>query len=378
MRRIPFVAAGLTLAVLSCSDSTGSSNSDIPKDGYKPVPAPASGPLRPAVALDPSEVTRSGRVRVSIGGLLDPASSEPITYEIDNLTLVEDGIVKGYKIVRAGEGVAFRADIALIIDNTGSMAPAIAGVRASVLQFVDSLRIGGFDVAVGAIAYNDGFSAKSSNPLHTVGLHNSITTATDTVASAGVYGYINLTKQLGTADPLYEFINTLPATGGGDAPELALNALDFARRAFTWRPGAQRIYIVISDITTWGKDAPAGLQKGIGPAFPWTDVTMANALKADGAVVHCLCPAGTGSLGTGIYHLRPLAELTGGTWVNFALGNFSLTSLPIIGITRSSIVAEFVRGGSSRRSRTLRVVVELLNPDGTRRADGETVYIIEY
>lgn len=378
MRSPRLLLGALTVALLSCSDSTGSSNSDIPADGYKPVPAPASGPLRPAVALDPADVTRSGRVKVSIGGLLDPATNAPITYEVENLTLVEDGVVKGFKIIRAGEGVSFRADIALLIDNTGSMAPAIAGIRASVLQFVDSLRNGGFDVTVGAIAFNDGY-AKSNNAAHTVGLHNNITNAVDTVGSAGVYGWINLTKQLGTADPLYDFINTLPATGGGDAPELALNALDFARRKLAWRPGAQRIYIVISDITTWGKDAPGGVQqKGIGPSFPWTDVTMANALKADGAVLHCLCPSGTGNLGTGIYHLRPLAELTGGVWINFGLGNYSLNSLPIIGITRSSIVAEFVRGGSSRRSRTLRVVVELLNPDGSRRSDGETVYIIEY
>jgi len=166
-----------------------------------------------------------------------------------------------------------------------------------------------------------------------------------------------LTANLDTTGTIYTFVAGLPATGGGDPPELAFSAIDFARRTFAWRPGAQRIYIVISDITSWGRLAPSGASRGINPSFPWTDITLAQQLLLDGSVVHTVTPD-LRTTAVGEYNIRPLSTITGGTWTLYSSAGFDLTTLPIVGVTTSSVLVEFVKGGAvgDVKSRTVRVV----------------------
>lgn len=335
----------------SCSDSTGSSskNGDIPADPgtSAPVLAPTTGAYVPSgLSVDSPLADNPARVRLIVGGV----TASGVTYTRDNLVVVEDGVVKGIKIT-TGSAAQLKADIAFVIDNTSSMSSGIASVRNSVLAFVNALRTSGQDVRVGVVAYNDD-GGSDGNATYSVA-------SSDVASKAAVYGFRPLTSDLTTTGTVYTFVSSLPATGGGDLPELAFSGLDFARRTFDWRTGAQRIYIVITDATSWGKSAPAGTAKGISATYPWTDVTLGTQLQSEGSVVHCVCPDAR-TVSTGEYNVRPLATLTGGTWTAYTASGFDLTTLPILGVTTSSALVEFVKSGdpATVRSRLLRVVVQ--------------------
>lgn len=363
------VLAVLLVFMFSCSeDSTAPEddlNADIPADGYKSVPPPAAGPLRPALAVEGGVPDNPARIKLTIGGLLGP-DGEPIVYDTSKVTIVEDGVVKGYKIT-LGVNAGLKADIVFVIDNTGSMGPAIAGVRASVLSFLDAIRGSGQDIQAGLIAFNDEIAPGDT----TSGVD-----VTDLRAHPAVYGFHDLTDTYDESSTLYQQIANLPAVAGGDSPELCFGGLDYARRTFGWRSGAQRIYIVITDITSWGQGYPIPNNKGIDADY-FTDVSLAELLRSEGSVVHCFCPDNRPFLATGEYNVRPLATLTGGTWTPFS-AVLDLTSLPIIGVTTASGLAEYVKNGdpSVVKARTLRVVVK--TAAGGTTSDGESVIEATY
>lgn len=340
----------LCLALVACSDSPTTpaedANTDIPRDPSTPVPsvAPRVGAFVPSgLSIETPTTSNPRRVKLTVGGL-----TGGVTYSTSNLTVVEDGVVKGIKLT-AGSTAALRADVVFVIDNTSSMSPGIASVRSSVLAFITALRSSGQDVRAGVVAYNDDFASDGNTTF--------LVPASDSASRAAVYGYRPLSADLASTGAVYTFVAGLPATGGGDSPELAFSAIDFARRSFAWRAGAQRIYIVITDITSWGRGR-VSTSKGINSAYPWTDVTLGEQLRDEGSVVHTVAPDLRTGLSLGEFNVRPLSTLTGGTWTQYTSGIFDLTTLPILGVTTSSVLVEFVKGSTSVLSRTLRVVVE--------------------
>lgn len=348
------VLAVLALFLTGCkSDSpsgpAAASNTDIPADPgtSPPPPAPTTGDYVPSsLAITPPAAGNPARVRLTVGGVV----AAGVSFSTSNVTVVEDTVVKGIKLTQ-GAGAGLKADIVFVIDNTGSMSSGIESVKNSILTFVSALRSSGQDVQVGAVAYNDDFDSDGDSVYKV--------SSSDTSWQAAVYGYRPLTSNLDSTGTLFQFIATLPATGGGDSPELCFSAMDFVRSTFAWRPGAQRIYIVITDITSWGASGPS--YKGIGPTYPWTDVTLGDQLKSEGAVVHCVSPDLDTFLSTGEYNVKPLATITGGTWTEYTYAGFDLTTLPILNVTTSSVLVEFLKSGdaSTVRERTLRVVIEV-------------------
>ena len=337
------LASGLLLA--SCDSTSPSTNDDIPPDPgtAPPAAAPTTGNYVPsALAIQAPSSSNPTRVRLTVGGTV-----AGLTYNTSNLTVVEDGVVQGIKI-SSGSGASLKADLAIIIDNTGSMGSGITSVKNSVLELVTALRNSGQDVQVGVVAYNDN-GVNDGDATYTV-------PASDIASSAAVYGYRPLTSNLTTAGPIYDFVDNLPATGGGDTPELAFSGIDYARRYFNWRDGAQQVYILITDATSWGKNATS-TSRGIDASYPWTDVTLGEQLRGDGAVLHCVCRNDATFLSTGEYNVRPLATATGGTFTTYSSSGFDLTTLPILTVTANTVLVEFLTGNPGT-THTVRVVVQ--------------------
>ena len=365
--RSRLAAASLLLGLVAACGKDGPttpSNADIPEDPGTPAPAlaPTTGDFVPSAlsVQDPSS-RNPDRIRLTIGG-----TAAGLPYSASNVTVVEDGIVQGIK-VSTGAAAKLKTDIVLVIDNTGSMSSGIESVKNSVLAFVTSLRGSGQDVQVGVVAYNDNGDNDGSTTYRVP--------ASDVMATAAVYGYRPLTSNLTTTGPIYKFVDSLDATGGGDAPELAFSGIDFARRTFAWRDGAQRVYILITDITSWGQGATSDPTRGIGTSYPWTDVTLGQQLRSEGSVVHCICPDNEDPayLSTGEYNVRPLATITGGTFTPWGYSEFDLMELPILGATASAALVEFLTDGEKGTTHTIRVVIQ---KSATER--GERTLTVEY
>ncbi|HQO09855.1 MAG TPA: vWA domain-containing protein [Clostridiales bacterium] len=378
----------LTLAVIiagmfiwSCSDEKSSEpivvdNSDIPADPGTLPPAVKSGPLKPnvAVKVDPSNPTR---VKLNVGGLLNVSKGDPIIYTTENLTVVEDGVVQGIKITNNDGTISLGTDIVFIIDVTGSMSGTIDGVRASVTDFLKNMKSEGINVAAGAVAYADNYDSRIPVEI------NGIPDDNDPGAYV-VVDYENITTKIDTTGPVYKFVDSLYAGyegyDGGDSPEGGFDAIWWAYNNFTWREGAQKMFIVLTDVSTWGEGAPVG--SGTSHS-PWRTDELAAALEGY-ATVHVVSPTPDYTyLENGAYDMHWLAQPgnlilneisytsagTGGMWFDiFGAGDYTgyvdLTTLPIVEVTAASSLVEFETSKTDGTEKDIRIVIDIGTSDG--------------
>lgn len=114
-----------------------------------------------------------------------------------------------------------KADIAFIIDTTGSMSNAISQVKNSIESFADELEENKVDVRLGLIEYKDIY-----------------------------YDGINSTKCYGWFENVSNFknkVNSLVASGGGDAPETLVDAINIMQINLKFRNDADKYAIIVTD-----------------------------------------------------------------------------------------------------------------------------------
>lgn len=135
------------------------------------------------------------------------------------IKVFEDGREQGFVLFKEAE-LRKRADIAIVIDTTGSMNDAIYGVRNSVIKFAEILAQSGLDVMIGVVPYDD----RVNPPL--IGISP---------------GYLNLSTPVEARD----YVAKITRTDGGS--EVAYNAILFAVQNMNWRPASQKIIIIVTD-----------------------------------------------------------------------------------------------------------------------------------
>jgi hypothetical protein len=122
-----------------------------------------------------------------------------------------------------GSKIKTNADIVFCIDCTGSMEPCFKGVKEGLTAFVNGLQTAAnVNFRLGLIAYRD-LNAGDAEPLQEYGFCEPC----DISAFRGQ-------------------LDHLAATGGGDAPESTLDAIEFAANQ-PWRPHTHHSVIVFTD-----------------------------------------------------------------------------------------------------------------------------------
>lgn len=111
------------------------------------------------------------------------------------------------------------ADIVFLIDTSGSMGGAISEVKNNVNAFADALAVSDVDYRLGLVQF--GQSSNSGHPE--------------------LFNDGNLTDN---ADQFKGFVSSLSATGGYEPGFLALR---MAAQGFNFRPGAQKVFLLVSD-----------------------------------------------------------------------------------------------------------------------------------
>ncbi|PQQ68226.1 VWA domain-containing protein [Acetivibrio saccincola] len=167
-----------------------------------------------------------------------------------------------------------QADIVFVIDTTGSMGSVINNVKNNITNFANTLMENNVDVRLGLIDYKD---------LEEDGMDS--------------------TKNLGWFDNVSDFIasvNNMRATGGGDAPESTVDALEEARR-MDFRPGVNKFIMLFTDVSYKESTRFEDVQ---------SMKTVIEKLKEDKIVVSAIVPSGYESL------YRNLYTETGGVYAN--------------------------------------------------------------
>jgi Mg-chelatase subunit ChlD len=191
-----------------------------------------------------------------------------------NVFLYEDAVrLRDFTLGKDTSGGANGADIIFVLDVTGSMTNQIEAVKNNIIEFADSLKARGIDYRLGMVTFLD--------------------------IIENVYDF--------TSD-VQVFKNEVAlqyAHGGGDAPENSLDAL-YRASQFTFREGAGRIIIWITDITFHEKDN----------VTPRSRQEVINRLLEMDITVHAI---GTAGYETDWY--KPITDATGGNYYNIS-GNF--------------------------------------------------------
>lgn len=231
-------------------------------------------------------------------------------------TVVENGCLKPFEITTSEGNLG--VDLVFVQDLSGSMSSAITGVRNSVLSFASSLATKGLNVRIGSV----GFSGPGTIVTH---------------ANESTCERVGPVQDLTAPETFRAHVAaTWVATGGCDEPENALEAVKYAHEHMTWRTGAARVYILITDVSI---HTAADSCNGLGPC---TDETLTSIVARLGgtATVHAIAPS-SASQRTALGGLDPwlIAERTGGA--KLVLPSGGAVDLNALGIAER--VADVVR-----------------------------------
>lgn len=139
--------------------------------------------------------------------------------EIETIDVLEDGVVQTITITPPNEGGGSRlVDIVFVIDNSGSMGDEQASVVANIEDFVDTLTAAGVDAALGLTRYGGVTQIEEGGNLTTDAEFFKNEVLSRNVTSAGGF------------EPGYEALSSTSAR-------------------FTFRPGSQRVVIIVTDET---------------------------------------------------------------------------------------------------------------------------------
>ena len=174
-------------------------------------------------------------------------------------------------------------DVVISFDTTGSMSSVLAQVRRKIKQTVERLMSDLPDIRIGIIVHGDYCDAPSTY----------------------VTRHLDLTQD---TPGITNFVETTPATGGGDAPECYELVLHEAQE-LSWRPEAKRVLVMIGDdVAHEPEDNPQRLN--------WR--TEVAALTANGISIYAVQALHRASA---MAFYRALAETSGG--LHLSLGQFS-------------------------------------------------------
>ncbi|MEZ4267847.1 MAG: VWA domain-containing protein [Myxococcota bacterium] len=167
----------------------------------------------------------TGKRFVHIAPVVDPSTGLPIDGLAPaapgqpGVSLTEDGVARPLTCEHLLLSPDAALDLVFVLDVTSSMGAALDALRDNLLALAVALGQSGLDVRFGAVGFGDTAPLASVAPLP-------------------------LTEELQTFG---EVLKTWQVVNGGDAPESGLDALAYSHGAMTWRPGAQRALVLITD-----------------------------------------------------------------------------------------------------------------------------------
>lgn len=329
----------------------GGPNSDIPADPGGSAPATTINNVRPAATFAKTPGNES-RIRVSLLGIINPATGQPIEFAGNqNIYVTEDNTLKGIKLTRVSGNATIGTDIVFVVDNSGSMFEEADSIAAKIIAFANVLQASGIDARFGCVGYD-----------------GPVTGALDLTIVDSLRAYLNRPNATGTSrtrafgGPNAQALQqAAQGQNAGVFGENGIVAIRFADSLFAWRQGAQRVYINFTDEPT---------QPGQRVWYS-TDGFLASWNNQRGTIHTVWSGGDTTWTETPLVSEKPwrLSIGTGGTIkvIRSDARDLDLTTLPVTVALQNSWLVEF-RSGNPNIPHTVRITVR------TNGADGETRY----
>jgi len=325
---------------------------DIPAD-----PTNVTVPLTTINNITPTAVfakatSNASRIQMNLTGLVNPVTNQPITLSAQqNIYVTEDGKVKGLLVTKVGSGTTLKADIVFTIDVSGSMGEEADSVAASIIKFAQKLQSSGLDVQFGCVGYY-GDVEGAINFTNAQKLETFLNRSYGTYRAEGFSGPDSAALQ-----------NNASTFHGnhGTSDENGVVGILFANKHFSWRQGAQKIFVNFTDEST----QPTNIAQ-------WATQEICSKLGG-AATVHTVWSGDADTANA--YYWTPLqderpwdmSKCTGGTvvLVPYDATGLDLSKLPVTGALSNSYLVEFMTSNSNG-SHTVEITVKETNADGKR------------
>lgn len=242
-------------------------------------------------------------ILITLNAIVSRDDGTPITgLTKANFQVFEDSRWREVKDVQETSATSSATDICFCLDVSGSMDPERQGIIDSIENFVDQL--GPLDVHLAGIT----FRYDESSP-------------------DAVLDFVDADSNLDAFKQFFAGVD-VSRTGKADtAEENGAMAVAHAWNNFSWRPAAQKLFVLITDEYC----QPGGSGYGL---------TAVADLVRGKAVVHAIRDAE--DTGYGGFDARELASATGGTSYDLPeSGYIDLTALPLSGVVLSGYVVRF-------------------------------------
>lgn len=276
-----------------------------------------------------------------------------------NVWLSVDGEQKGIDIYNnsENEGRAILADIVFLVDNSGSMSEEAEAIARDIRNWTTKLSESGLDVRFGCVGYGDS--------------EHAIDGALNMTTVDGLQAFLNdggsgtyRTHHYGGTDAV---ALKSKAEGGnyenGYYNECGMVALHFANDNFSFRKGANRIYVNFTDEPNQPNGESKWSVEYLNPANTPLLWNPAN------GTVHTVF---SGSQSQASYE-KPwlMSEYTGGTiiYTNSSFSGVTLESLPVTGAMQNSYIIRFTNIEKYMDGQPHVVKITVVSADGTVRAE---------
>jgi predicted ribosomally synthesized peptide with SipW-like signal peptide len=286
---------------------------------------------------------------VSLFTTIDTPDGTAGTIPPADFSVCADGCERDVSVEFTSEGKP--VDITFLFDVSSSMGEEIDGMKANVQNFVDDVELEGIDAQYALFAYSDDDSSSGGGD------------ATD--------GSVLLQGLTGDATTFQTAVSGLTLSGhgvgfGDDYPEDAFTAIAEADSVLSWRPGAQRVLVVITDAPSESEDtAPVDPERADVDAILTTGGYTLIAVSPD--------TLSSGYTGTDL-DMRDVAQDNGGSWIDIDGGDFSAILDEITDVVATSWRVQYTSPNPATDGSLREVLLTVVDPtEGTLY--GKTTYV---
>ncbi len=275
-----------------------------------------------------------------------------------NVWVEVDGKAKGILVINNEDdgSHAIKTDVIFTVDNSGSMSEEANAIARDIKEWATQLANSGLDVRFGIVGYG-GYIDGAIDMTTVSELSNYLDAASGT----------SRTKQFGgsNASTLKNYANAFPRTSSSvDGAECGAMAIEFADRYFSFRPGANRIYVNFTDEPN---------QPNHNEDYSVEFFKEQSNWPAAKGTVHTVFSASQFTYNNILTKEQPwlISDYTGGTTI-FTSSSFTgvtLSSLPVTGAMQHSYIIRFANVAELLDGRAHLVHITVVSRDGNVRAD---------
>ncbi len=270
--------------------------------------------------------------------------------------------------IEFGSGKESSADIAFLVDTTGSMGSAVEGIINSIQTFAKSLSDAGVDAKYALVTLGDAYNTKkSTSSAYTLGSGADEPPTFDT-EERPMLDFTDLDTFLSFANEVKEEIGS--GAGGGDLPEnyygtvMAMANLRDGQSGLSNREGVPYYQILVGDDCSHTQEVPGGT------SGKWVPDKKSDLSKLSGIVtVHVVRDPDTdsGYCSDDQLTLAEIADATGGAKLDLGDGNVDLSEIHLDEFIKNYWIIKFNSSCISTKSGTfyIKLILTVTRSNGT-------------